>query len=802
MKKKQKKIGFFTVLKLAFILGIAAVLAAFSFIFMIYYGIYKTSKPIPYLSIKPNQFVTTIYAGANVLDTLHGEENREYVPIGEIPDSLINAVISVEDMRFYEHDGVDIYSIFRAIVKNLESGSFAEGASTITQQLVKNNLLKDTSLTLERKIQEQCLAYKLEKDLEAKLGGKLAAKRYVMEQYLNSVNLAHGLNGVKTAAKYYFGKETKDLTLSESTVIAAIIKNPVKFSPVNSIDNNKERATLILNNMFNQQMIDFDEYDAAINDDVYSRLKNPKDYAASKRLSPHSYFVDQLIIDIANDLMYQKGMSENAAYNLIYSGGLSIYSTFDFEVQRIIDETFSNNSLFPPGNTGIEAYVTIETESETIRKNSFCKTDQEAENFFETLKKSTTEKGGVIVTADLQKIRQPQAAFAIIDYRTGNVLGLGGGVGKKEYNLAFNRATQAKRHPGSCFKILAAYAPALDLGVIDINTLLEDEPFTVNGYRPLNYDFKYRGKTSLRNAIKYSINVLAVKTLVSVGYDRAFEYLKKFGFTTLVESEERNGRIYTDKGPALALGGLTDGVTMLELASAYGTIANNGLYNKPVLYTKVISHDGTVLLENKPLQAEVLKPKTAYILTDLMKDVIKSGTGTAAGFTETKMPLAGKTGTSSKDKDLVFAGYTPYYAAAVWMGYDIPMELSYKENYHLLLFRDIMENIHISKGLAYKEFDIPQGVSEKDVKSVNDYVAPKPKPVQTQKTADSATEQAANTNDNPVDEVEPQGPNDVIPENFNEAGNQDSENANLTQPETNNETSLIDSSVTAELHQD
>lgn len=717
------------------VLVLLAAIAALSVCYVVavyYYTTYQVSAPINYASLRPEQYVTNIYdSNANHIDKLHGEENREYATISEIPVYLKNAVVAVEDMRFYSHGGVDLESVARAVYVNMKERAFVEGASTITQQLVKNNLLKDTSVELNRKIQEQCLAYKLENDLTAKLGGKRAAKDFILEQYLNTVNLAHGMNGVKMAAKYYFGKELSELTLSECAAIASIIKNPSRYSPLNSPESNWERTRLVLYKMLEQEMISYYEYDDALKENIYTseHIINSGDTVI------HSYFVDQVINEVARDLMYEKGLDEKSAYQLVYSGGLSIYTTFDPEIQAIIDDAFENGALFPKSGSVINVLITYETEQGIVRKNGVVESDAQADSFIHAQRQSLSDAGYTIVNESAQKIVQPQGAFAVIDYRTGRVPAFGAGRGEKKYNLAFNRATQAKRQPGSCFKVLAAYLPALDTGVINAKTLIADEPFTITvnneEYTPDNYDFSFRGDISVRTAIRDSINVAAVKTLVEVGYDKAFEYLKKLGFTTLVEERaSESGKSFTDLGPALALGGLTDGVTTLELAAAFGAIANEGMYNKPVFYTKVIAYDGTILLENKIEPVQVITPETSYILTDMMADVVERGTGKLAKFDDLSVQIAGKTGTSTDDRDLSFAGYTPYYAAAVWQGYDTPKELDYDKSYHLLLWRNIMERIHKLKGHTSGQFVYPDYMDDELLgRNVAVPVKPEPKPV-------------------------------------------------------------------------
>jgi penicillin-binding protein 1A len=706
-QKKQKKdlsVYLFIIavlLMLTSIIGFGGLYLVSSF----YYDKYTSLAPISYEQLSPTQYVTYIYDyKGDYLARLHGEENREFAPLEAMPEHLKNAVIAMEDRRFYHHNGIDIRSIFRALYVNLQAQALLEGASTITQQLIKNNVLRDNRVDFNRKIEEQMIAVKLENDLAHKLGSKVRAKNYILEQYLNSVHLAHGIHGVRLGARYYFGKELEDLTLLECASIAAIIKNPVRFSPENAPEANRERAKTVLRIMLEEGLINLSEYQEAINDEFVVVLD-----AVDRSSVIHSYFTDAVINEVARDIMFEKGFDRVTAYRMVYSGGLRIYTTFDPEVQHIIDDAFNDSSLFPGRGVMTNVDITFYTLQGVVRKSAQLANNR-VDAYIDEQRQSLKNAGYFIEDEFIQKIIQPQGAFAIIDFRTGHVPAIGAGRGEKQLNMAFNRATHSKRQPGSVFKVVAAYLPALDTGMLSANSLVEDAPFRVGNYSPQNYDFRYRGRIPVRTAIRDSINVAAVRTLVGVGYETSFAYLENLGFTTLVRERRTNGGFYTDLGPAMALGGLTDGVTPLETAAAFGAIANDGLYMKPVFYTKVLAHDGSVFLENNRPGRQVMKVETARALTDMMQDVVRSGTGTQARFRNLNLPIAGKTGTSTGDRDLTFAGYTPYYVAAVWEGYDVPRRLQYSTNYHLLLWRTIMERVHIQKGLTSGAFIRPENV--------------------------------------------------------------------------------------------
>ena len=675
--------------------------------------IIENSPNLELISVKPNIYTSIVYdKDGKEIDRFHGKENREYVTLDEISPWVQNAIVSVEDERFYEHFGIDLKGIARAgitSIKNKITGSSGlQGASTITQQLIKNNVTKVTRNTLQTKIQEQYLAVNYEKHLEEKFGSKREAKKYILELYLNTIALGHGYNGVQAAALGYFNKDAKDLTLAESACIVAITNNPSLYSPRTQPENNKKRVTKILNHMLEQNMIKKDEYEQALVEDIYSKVS---DGNANKKVEGnviHGYFEDTLFEQVSKDLQEQHNISKGQADNLIYNGGLEIHSTKDSNIQKILEGTFTDDSLFPNVVYKYDVTYTVSIEDTTTGKQEhkdyrkFVKTKEEGNNFVAN-KKSEIEKGlsqNQKIVADRTSFSvQPQASMVIMDYKTGNVVSLIGGKGEKTVNRGFNRATGSKRQPGSVFKILAAYAPAIDTGVLMPGSVIIDEPIKIGKYSPKNwYGEAYRGPSTVRKGIEQSMNILAVKAMDMVGVDVAYKYLLNFGFTTL----ENDNHLST------ALGGITYGVTQMEVTAAYGTIANGGKYYEPKLYTKVLDHDGNVILDATTRESkQVLKESTAYMLTDMMKDVVTKGTGTAAKFKNISMPIAGKTGTTQETKDLTFVGYTPYYVAGIWFGYDryddiVPNMMAKvggkrvipNDRYHLVLWREVMEKIH------------------------------------------------------------------------------------------------------------
>ena len=683
----------------------------------VYKGIVDSAPDIHDIDATPTGYLSTVLdnQGNETATLVASGSNRVYVTIDEIPLDLQHAFVAIEDARFYEHNGIDITGIVRAGITGITSGRFSQGASTITQQLLKNNVFTDwTSESsfadkMERKIQEQYLAIQLE---------KVEDKDWILENYLNTINLGQNTLGVQAASQRYFNKDVSELTLSECAVIAGITQNPSRYNPVSNPDANAERRTKVLNNMLDQGYIDQAAYDTAMADNVYDRIQIVDSETASDNIN--SYFVDALTEQVIDDLMEVKGYTETQAYKALYEGGLTIYSTQDPSIQQICDEEVNNADNYGSETKYSCSYrLTIQKADGTYQnyseqtmlsyyqsKNSKYNIDFDSKEAvdaaIEQYKADIMEDGDTIVPngESITYTMQPQASMTVIDQSTGEVKAIVGGRGDKTANKTLNRATDTKRQPGSTFKILSAYAPALDIGGMTLASVQDDAPYTYSNaaHTPVNnYDKSYRGFTTIREGITYSINIVAVKTLTDIGVDIGYEYLQNFGFSTLCDS---------DRTQALALGGITNGVTNLELTAAYATIANGGTYTKPRFYTKILDHDGNVLIDNTPQTHTVLKETTAWLLTNAMEDVLTNGTGRPAHFNG--MPQAGKSGTTSSDRDALFAGYTPYYTYVVWGGYDDNAELSYT-TYPKTLWKSVMGRIH--ENLDYKDFDKPDGIT-------------------------------------------------------------------------------------------
>lgn len=685
--------------------------------------------------VKPTGYTSVIYASDNKTETerlISAGSNRVYKTIDEIPKDLQHAFVAIEDERFYEHNGIDLKGIVRSGIVGITSGDFSQGASTLTQQLIKNNIFDFMSEEtffdrLERKIQEQYLAIKLEKQM---------SKSEIMENYLNTINLGQNTLGVQAASQRYFNKDVSQLTLSECAVIAAITQSPSYYNPITHPDYNAKRREQVLNNMLDQGYISQEAYDEAIADDVYSRIQNVNTNI-TQSTTPQSYFVDALTEQILNDLQDPDiglGYSETQAYNTLYKGGLSIYSTQDLEIQGICDQITSDDSNYPSNIEYGLSYALTVTRADGTQENYSSghikqfrnlkygltfDSEEEAYEVIEQFKASIAQEGDTYDEV-INLSPQPQVSVTVIDQETGQIKAMVGGRGTKSSSMSLNRAyTGSKRQPGSCFKILSTYAPALDSAGETLATIIKDEPYEYSDGTPVSnwWGNYYRGDMTMRKAIEQSANICAVKTLTEITPQLGFTYCQNFGLSTLVESRTTDeGKVYTDIHQSLALGGITDGIYNYELCSAYAAIANGGVYQEPIMYTKILDHDGNVLLDRTKTQEKhtVLKESTAYLLTSAMEGVFTKGTGTPAKLSS--MAAAGKTGTTSNNVDLWIAGYTPYYTCTIWSGYDDNTPLADREwNYHLKMWKKIMEQINSTKGLSYTDFEMPDSVVEKTI---------------------------------------------------------------------------------------
>ena len=701
-------------------------------------GVIDNAPDVNDIDIMPLGYATFLYddQGNQIRKLAAPDANRLPVTLEQIPVELQHAVVAIEDERFYEHNGIDVRGILRAGVKALTSGDFSEGASTITQQLLKNNVFTNwtsESTQLERftrKFQEQYLAIQVEKKTD---------KDTILENYLNTINLGAGAYGVQAAARQYFDKDVWDLNLSECATLAGITQNPTKFNPILNPDSNKKRRKEVLQHMLDQNYITEEQYKEALEDDVYSRIQAAQEKHSDNSNTIYTYFEDELTDQIINDLMNIKGYTKTQATNLLYSGGLKVYTTQDSAIQNILDEEYTDPSNFPDQTQYELDFALTVTDPEGNQVNYskemlqlyFQNEDpnfdllfdspEEGQTYVDRYKENILSDGSKIVAERVNFAPQPQSSMSVIDQHTGYVKALIGGRGEKTASLTLNRATDTTRQPGSTFKIVSTYAPALNEKGMTLATTFEDEPYTYPDGSPVNNSTRsYEGTTTIRTAIQNSVNVVAVKCLEEVTPDLGLKYLDNFGFTTLAHGTEAdkdaNGNIWSDANLATALGGITKGVTNVELCAAYASIANSGNYIKPIYYTKILDHNGNVLIENTSVERSVIKESTAYLLTSAMEDVVKYGTGTACQLDN--MAVAGKTGTTEAYNDVWFVGYTPYYTCAIWSGYDNNEKLpDYARKYHRNLWKKVMTRIH--EGLPQKDFEKPASVEKLSICAIS-----------------------------------------------------------------------------------
>lgn len=701
----------------------------------VFKGIIDSAPTITLEDASPTRYSSFIYDsdGNQIAKLIAADSNRVPVTMEQIPQDLADAFVAIEDERFYQHNGIDIMGILRAGMTAIKTGfKRQEGASTITQQLIKNTVLttwtqeKTLGERIKRKIQEQYLAIQLEKDTQD--------KSKILEQYMNTINLGQNTLGVQAASKRYFNKNVWDLSLSECATIAGITQNPSKYNPLTHPDKNQGRRDKVLNNMLEQGYITQAEYDEAQADTaaLYDRIQTAN-LEVGGDSAVDSYYADAVKEAVTEDLI-AAGYSETQAYVMVYSGGLSIFSAMDPDIQAICDQVVSNEELYPDGTRWLLSYQLtyrdpnseeeggiVNVSSEMYKKyyqdngnkgfNLLYGSQEEAHSAIEAYKSATLPEGAEVIGESISLTPQPQISLVVEDQTTGYVVAMVGGRGTKEGNLTLNRATDTVRQPGSTFKIVSTYAPALDTAGMTLADVQVDGPFNYDSGRPVSnwYSSGYRGICSMRDGIRDSLNIVTVKFLTQITPRLGYEYLQKFGFTTLVDGLEKNGKIFSDVTQSLALGGITNGVKNIELNASYATIANGGQYIKPKLYTVVKDHDGNVILDNTSTEGtQVIKPSTAFLLTSAMQDVVTSGTGAAVNFGG--MTIAGKTGTTSDYNDIWFSGYTPYYTCSTWTGYDNNTKLRQGAERSLAkkLWKEVMVQIH--EGLENKSFPQPADI--------------------------------------------------------------------------------------------
>ena len=588
------------------------------------------------------------YSGAwQQLTTLISTTKRIWVDYEEIPEDMVHAAVAIEDKRFYDHKGVDWYRTAGAFVEMFARMETSYGGSTITQQLIKN-LTGNDQVTIQRKLTEIFGALELEKKYD---------KQEIMEWYLNAVYFGESCYGVQAAAHTYFGKDVSELSLAECACIVGITNKPTYYDPFYSEENNKERQETILREMYEQGYIDYERYQQAVAEElVFARSPGE-----SGTTQVYSYYEEVVIHDVIHDLMQVKGIGETTANTLLHNGGYQIYCCIDPRIQSVVDAIYSDPSNIPHASGASR--------------------------------------------------QQLQSAIVVMDPYDGRVLALCGGVGQKTLNFSLNRAVPRKvdgvdyngavRSPGSSFKPLASYGPATDLGLITPYTRILD---SAKGYLrgttwyPHNDDYNNYGLITIEQGMMWSLNTVAAQIvdILPNGPQTSYDYLtQRLGFTSLVQDDIAYS--------PMALGQLTNGVSVREMCQAYCAFVNDGVFTFSRTYTMVTDNKGNVVIDNAPETIQAFSENTAHVMTYMLQKNVEQGiAGEARIWT---MPVGGKTGTSGELKDRWFAGVTPYYVAVVWTGFDTPETIHVTGNPAARIWRKVMNPV--LSGLEWKEFDYP-----------------------------------------------------------------------------------------------
>ncbi|MDU6742756.1 transglycosylase domain-containing protein [Peptoniphilus harei] len=731
--KPRGMIKLSSIIKILLLIVVAAIIILGSLVTSIVLGIFKKA-PV----IEPSEYrsqlseTSRIYSSdGKLIESLISDQFSEFVPYEDIPKDLVNAIVAIEDERFFEHNGVDYKRVVGAIVHDIKTRSFEQGASTITMQLAKN-LYTSFSKSVVRKITDVYYSYQIEQDL---------SKEQILEAYLNSAGFSKGTVGVQAAAKTFFNKDVSELDLAECALIAGVTNLPEKYTPYNTqeinesddlgnieivllpknensepnsdeiiriaknlnelgqIDNfdliqiqndmivpvkavfnetSQERQRLVLKRMLNQGLINQEDYDRALNEKIEINI-------GSRKESGISSFYTDVVQKNAIKILTESGYSQEEATNKLFNGGLKIYTPMDINMQRTLEEVVSNPRYYYGG---------------------------------------FTDKNGII---------QPQVASVIIDQKTHEVKALVGGRNVSGGRL-LNRAL-VPRQPGSSIKPISVYLTALNNGATAGDVYLDQKmPERLFGHSPRNAGNYYQGWTTIRNLLRQSSNVGAYQVARDISadkdakinrnstYSKAYndeesinkivETLKSIGVSTIVEKDDNPTWNDMDYAP-LTLGGMSYGISPFEMAGAFTAISNGGKYANPYVITKIESNTGEVIYQVDPKEKEVTSPQNAYILTDMLKDVVRRGTGRNAAFPGQE--VAGKTGTSTDEhngrKDVWFIGYTPYYTCSVWIGNDKNQKLAFGSTQSAYLWKQIMKSIH--QDLDRKEFEEPEGIYTK-----------------------------------------------------------------------------------------
>ena len=634
------------------------------------------------------------------------------VSYDQIPGNLVNAFLAAEDNRFWYHGGIDLRRLLRTAYVSVTTGRVPDNSETITQKLVRNTIIpyeaSDKPGDMADLIRVMWLAARLERE---------NSKEAILREYLSTISLGSGCLGVHEAAELYFGKPVTDLDLSECTVLAAAALDPIGNHPVSNPGRNQEVRLQLLNEMVRLGYISEEAAKEAAGTEVYAGVQS---LSKEADLLWENTFTEAACRAVVSDLKARLGYTPTQAEMLLRSGGLLIETTMDPAIQAVaVEETENPENYYSSAGTRLTEYALLyrltvrhsDGSAESFNEKDVVEyhrtqLDKPAfKNIFRTtrdmrqavweFKAEAVGPGDQVREEIFRYIPQPQASVVILDQSTGAVLAITGGRGSGQDQIFYNRATDRTRQPGSSFMIPADFAPALDLGNATLASVFYDSPLTVDDQQIMNWwGNQYLGYNNIRQAVKYSMNIIAMKCMLSVVSPAAgFEYAKRFGFSTLADE---------DRKAAVALGNLKQGVTNLEMAAAYAAIASGGTYYKPCFYTRVTDRFGNVLLENVPSGTRIIKKSTAALLTNAMEEVMSEGgiysqyginaTGGAASVEG--LALAGKSGTTAESCDVWFTGYSPLYTCSVWAGYDAQRALGTGQIFHKQIWQKIMSRIH------------------------------------------------------------------------------------------------------------
>lgn len=704
-------------------------------------GLVDSAPKIRELTLMPSGEASKMYdADGEVIQTVGAANSvQQNVSIADIPQVVQNAFVAVEDKRFFEHHGVDMRGILLSIYQNVVSDpDMADDNATITLQLIRNQIMTQSNenTLIERVangIQEQFLAIELEDYLD---------KKEILEDYLNTISMDENTLGVQAAAKKYFDKDVSEITASEAAVLAAMVDDPISDNPVSGQEANAEKRKIVLKAMLDEGYLTEDEYEDALGDDVYLRIKNITTNITSEG-KINSYYADAVINQVISDMRQNLGYTQTQAYNTLYHGGLKIYTCQDKGLQNICDTTINSDSNYPQGTKSYLSYTLVVEKFESYKeyseidvKNYFAQkginfslyfTDsKQAQKYINTFRKAKLKDGAKAVNEEMQLVKEPQASFVLIEQATGEVKALVGGRGTKRKNRAQNRAMEVTYQPGNVFSILSTYIPALDTAGMTLGSVEKDELycFSQSGKKVVSSG-KYRGQVTLREAITQKLAVPAVKVLEKISPQTGFDYLTNMGFSTLVESKStQSSKKSTDIQLELAIGKLNQGVTNLELTAAYASIANTGIYQSPRLYNRVVDAAGNVLLDNTTKPTQIMKESTAWLLTNVLQENVKSGSAKEANFETNEIAVAGVTGTNEKKSGVWFEGYTPYYTAGIWSGEDENKKVEVS-GYHVRIWKKIMMQVHAYSKHSQGKFKKPANIVKKKICTASGKIAVK-----------------------------------------------------------------------------